>query len=111
MKIAEGRMLSGSELREFLDQRLKIDATIAALPLETKVADISTDLQAGQGEITATSARRTGCLHGSRAAKPLIQRDTRQAPRRSSSSGEAANSSPLMVRPVLLALTFTSRHR
>jgi len=45
VKIAEGRLLSGSELREFLDQRLKTDAMIASLPLETKVADISTDLR------------------------------------------------------------------
>ncbi len=45
VRIAEGRLLGGRELREFLDQRLKTDATIAALPLETKVADISTDLR------------------------------------------------------------------
>jgi murein DD-endopeptidase MepM/ murein hydrolase activator NlpD len=45
VKIAEGRLLSGKELREFLDQRLKTDAMIASLPLETKVADISTDLR------------------------------------------------------------------
>jgi murein DD-endopeptidase MepM/ murein hydrolase activator NlpD len=45
VKIAEGRLLSGKELREFLDQRLKTDALIAGLPLETKVADISTDLR------------------------------------------------------------------
>ncbi|MGZ5927403.1 MAG: M23 family metallopeptidase, partial [Rhizomicrobium sp.] len=45
VKIAEGRLLNGRELREFLDQRLKTDAVIAGLPLETKVADISTDLR------------------------------------------------------------------
>ncbi|HEY4274635.1 MAG TPA: peptidoglycan DD-metalloendopeptidase family protein, partial [Rhizomicrobium sp.] len=45
VKIAEGRTLSGKELREFLDHRLKTDAIIAGLPLETKVADISTDLR------------------------------------------------------------------
>jgi murein DD-endopeptidase MepM/ murein hydrolase activator NlpD len=45
VKIAEGRLLSGKELREFLDQRLKTDAIVAGLPLETKVADISTDLR------------------------------------------------------------------
>ena len=39
VKMADGRMLSGKELREFLDQRLKTDAVIASLPLETKVAD------------------------------------------------------------------------
>lgn len=45
VKIAEGRTLGGKELREFLDQRLKVDAMIASLPLETKVADIATDLR------------------------------------------------------------------
>jgi len=45
VKVAEGRLLSGPELRTFLDQRLKMDTTIAALPLETKVADISADLR------------------------------------------------------------------
>jgi murein DD-endopeptidase MepM/ murein hydrolase activator NlpD len=45
VRIAEGRLLGGRELRDFLDQRLKTDGTIAALPLETKVADISTDLR------------------------------------------------------------------
>ncbi len=45
VKIAEGRLLNGRDLREFLDQRLKTDATIASQPLETKVADISTDLR------------------------------------------------------------------
>jgi murein DD-endopeptidase MepM/ murein hydrolase activator NlpD len=45
VKMAEGRKLNGKELREFLDQRLKMDAKIAAMPLETKVADISADLR------------------------------------------------------------------
>jgi len=45
VKIAEGRTLGGKELRQFLDQRLKTDATIASMPLERKVADISTDLR------------------------------------------------------------------
>ena len=45
LKIADGRILSGSEHRDFMDQRLKLDATIAAMPLETKVADIATDLR------------------------------------------------------------------
>ena len=39
VKMADGRMLSGKELREFLDQRLKTNAVIASLPLETKVVD------------------------------------------------------------------------
>ena len=45
VKMAAGRMLTGGEHRDFLDQRLKLDETIAALPLETKVADIATDLR------------------------------------------------------------------
>lgn len=45
VKMAAGRMLTGREQRDFLDKRLKIDETIAALPLETKVADIATDLR------------------------------------------------------------------
>ena len=32
-------------MRDFLEQRLKMDETIAAMPLETKVADIATDLR------------------------------------------------------------------
>jgi murein DD-endopeptidase MepM/ murein hydrolase activator NlpD len=45
VKVAEGRLLNGRELRTFLDQRLKTDQTIAAMPLETKVADLSADLR------------------------------------------------------------------
>jgi murein DD-endopeptidase MepM/ murein hydrolase activator NlpD len=45
VKVAEGRLLNGRELRTFLDQRLKTDATIAAMPVETKVADLSADLR------------------------------------------------------------------
>jgi len=45
VKIASGRLLSGPEHRSFLDKRLKLDEAIAALPLETKVADIATDLR------------------------------------------------------------------
>jgi len=45
VKVARGRILAGRELREYQIQRLHIDAQIAAMPLETKVADISTDLR------------------------------------------------------------------
>jgi murein DD-endopeptidase MepM/ murein hydrolase activator NlpD len=45
IKIAQGRTLSGGELRAFLEQRLKTDAQLAATPLEAKVSDISTDLR------------------------------------------------------------------
>ena len=45
LKIAEGRLLDGPELREFLQQRLKMDETLASMPLETKVSDNATDLR------------------------------------------------------------------
>jgi murein DD-endopeptidase MepM/ murein hydrolase activator NlpD len=45
VKMAQGRLLAGRERRTFLEQRLKTDETVAAMPLETKVADISTDLR------------------------------------------------------------------
>ena len=45
VKIAEGRTLSGSELRDFLQQRMKIDQTLASAALETQVSDNPTDLR------------------------------------------------------------------
>ncbi|MGH6827409.1 MAG: M23 family metallopeptidase [Rhizomicrobium sp.] len=45
VKLAQGRVLTGPELKAFEDQRLKMDALIAATPLETRAADISTDLR------------------------------------------------------------------
>lgn len=45
VKVATGRMLVGKPLRDFLGERIHIDAELASLPLETKVADISTDLR------------------------------------------------------------------
>jgi hypothetical protein len=45
LKIAQGRTLAGRELANFLQTRLKIDETLAAMPLETQVSDISTDLR------------------------------------------------------------------
>jgi murein DD-endopeptidase MepM/ murein hydrolase activator NlpD len=45
VKVAEGRLLTGSELRDFLQARLKTDETLAATPLEIKVADNPTDLR------------------------------------------------------------------
>ena len=45
VKIAEGRTLSGSELRSFLQLRLKTDQTLASTALETQVADNPTDLR------------------------------------------------------------------
>jgi hypothetical protein len=45
VKMAQGRKLAGKLLRAFLEQRMKIDNTIATTPLETRVADIATDLR------------------------------------------------------------------
>jgi murein DD-endopeptidase MepM/ murein hydrolase activator NlpD len=50
VKVAEGRMLNGRDLRAFLDQRRNMDTSIAGLPLETKVADISTDLRQAKAQ-------------------------------------------------------------
>ena len=45
VKVAQGRQLAGTELRAFLDSRLRTDALLASTPLETRVADIATDLR------------------------------------------------------------------
>jgi murein DD-endopeptidase MepM/ murein hydrolase activator NlpD len=45
VKVAKGRILNGRELHDYLLARMHTDAQIAALPLETKVADISADLR------------------------------------------------------------------
>jgi hypothetical protein len=45
VKVATGRKLTGRELRDFLGERIHIDTQLASMPLETKVADISTDLR------------------------------------------------------------------
>jgi murein DD-endopeptidase MepM/ murein hydrolase activator NlpD len=39
VKIATGRRLAGRDLRDFLVQRLHMDAELASMPLETKMAD------------------------------------------------------------------------
>jgi murein DD-endopeptidase MepM/ murein hydrolase activator NlpD len=45
VKMAQGRTLSGAEHERFEIQRLKIDQTMAAMPLETKVNDIPVDMR------------------------------------------------------------------
>jgi murein DD-endopeptidase MepM/ murein hydrolase activator NlpD len=45
VKVAQGRKLAGNELRVFLDSRLRTDGLLASTPLESKVADIATDLR------------------------------------------------------------------
>src|SRR6185295_7429913 len=44
VKVAQGRKLAGKMLRDFLVARLHTDAVLAAMPLENKVADATTDL-------------------------------------------------------------------
>ena len=45
VKFAEGRKLVSNELRNYQIQRLHLDAEMASTKLETRVADISTDLR------------------------------------------------------------------
>jgi murein DD-endopeptidase MepM/ murein hydrolase activator NlpD len=45
VKVARGRILEGRDLREYQIARLHTDGLLAAMPLETKVADISADLR------------------------------------------------------------------
>ena len=45
VKMAQGRQLIGKLLREFQEKRQQLDAMIAGLALETKVADNATDLR------------------------------------------------------------------
>ena len=45
VKMADGRLLAGAELRTYLELRLKMDQMLASTPLETKVADTATDLR------------------------------------------------------------------
>jgi murein DD-endopeptidase MepM/ murein hydrolase activator NlpD len=48
VKVARGRMLFASDLRDFQVARLHIDSQIAALPLEGKIADTAADLRSGR---------------------------------------------------------------
>jgi murein DD-endopeptidase MepM/ murein hydrolase activator NlpD len=45
LKIAQGRILAGRDKEKFQFDRLHLDAVLAETPLETKVADIATDLR------------------------------------------------------------------
>jgi murein DD-endopeptidase MepM/ murein hydrolase activator NlpD len=45
LKVAQGRILQGKERTAFLDTRLRTDALLASTPLESRVADISTELR------------------------------------------------------------------
>ncbi len=46
VKVAQGRKLAGRDLRAFQSERLHVDNELVSTQLETKVADISTDLRA-----------------------------------------------------------------
>ena len=48
VKVASGRLLSGRDLKEFTMQRIGIDAQLASLPLESRVAETATDLRAAK---------------------------------------------------------------
>jgi murein DD-endopeptidase MepM/ murein hydrolase activator NlpD len=45
VKIAQGRVLQGTQLRDFQVARLRTDATIVGTPLETRLADASSELR------------------------------------------------------------------
>ena len=45
VKMAQGRTLAGKERLAFLEARMKIDEQMAAMPLEARVTDVSTDLR------------------------------------------------------------------
>lgn len=45
LKMAQGRVLAGKERVQFLETRMKVDEALAAMPLETRIADVSTDLR------------------------------------------------------------------
>jgi hypothetical protein len=45
VKMAQGRTLAGRELSSYLQTRLKIDETMASMPLEAKVSDNSTGMR------------------------------------------------------------------
>jgi murein DD-endopeptidase MepM/ murein hydrolase activator NlpD len=47
LKMAQGRKLGGKEARAFQAERLRIDDKLAATKLETKVADVATNLRNG----------------------------------------------------------------
>lgn len=45
VKVTQGKKLNGKELKAFLKHRIEIDAKVAAMPMQTKIADISADLR------------------------------------------------------------------
>ncbi|HEX3431935.1 MAG TPA: M23 family metallopeptidase [Rhizomicrobium sp.] len=48
VKVAGGRILFGSDLRDFQIARMQIDSQLAALPMEGKIADTAADLRSGK---------------------------------------------------------------
>ena len=45
VKVAQGRKLEGKDRTAFLDTRLRTDAVLASTPLESRVADVATELR------------------------------------------------------------------
>jgi murein DD-endopeptidase MepM/ murein hydrolase activator NlpD len=50
VKIAQGRTLAGHDLHKFLDSRIHTDDVLAAMPLETKAADVTGDLRTAKAQ-------------------------------------------------------------
>ena len=48
VKVARGQILAGKELREYLANRVTVDRELAAMPLESKVAESPSDLRAAK---------------------------------------------------------------
>ena len=48
VKVARGQILAGKDLREYLANRVTVDRELAAMPLESKVAESPSDLRAAK---------------------------------------------------------------
>ncbi len=48
VKVARGQILAGKDLREYLTNRVAVDHELAAMPLESKVAESPSDLRAAK---------------------------------------------------------------
>jgi murein DD-endopeptidase MepM/ murein hydrolase activator NlpD len=48
VKVARGQILAGRELHQFLANRVGVDRELAAMPLESKVAESPSDLRAAK---------------------------------------------------------------
>ena len=48
VKVARGQILAGKDLRNYISSRIGVDRELAAMPLETKVAESPSDLRAAK---------------------------------------------------------------